>query len=212
MKELGLDSKEIVYLCSKDKRLAKVINKLGPLSYSLKSDGYEFLVHEIIEQMLSVKAASKIYSRLLSLCDGVVAPERIQKLSDSELQSIGTSRNKVEYIRCLTDSIISKELILDDLADLPDKEVIKKLTLIKGIGNWTAKMYLIFVLDRNDVLPYEDSAFLQSYSWLYKSKKPSKDEIINKTKKWKPYSSIAARYMYIALDAGLTKEEFHLFK
>jgi len=73
-------------------------------------------------------------------------------------------------------------------------------------------MYLIFVLDRQDILPTEDTAFIQSYEWLYKTTDRSKESIEKRCKKWKPYSSIATRYLYRALDAGFTKEEFHLFK
>lgn len=98
------------------------------------------------------------------------------------------------------------------LPELDDESVIKQLTAIKGIGNWTAKMYLIFVLDRQDILPTEDVAFLQAYKWLYKTTDRSPASITNKCTKWKPYSSIAARYLYRALDSGLTKTEFHLYK
>ena len=80
---------------------------------------------------------------------------------------------------------------------------------IHGIGRWTAKMYLIFVLDRQDILPYEDVAFLQGYRWMYKTDITTKDSVLKKCAKWKPYSSIAARYLYRALDMGLTTEEFH---
>lgn len=73
-------------------------------------------------------------------------------------------------------------------------------------------MYLIFVLDRQDILPYEDVTFLQSYEWMYKTKDRSKESIAKRCKKWNPYSSIASRYLYHALDLGLTKEEFHLYK
>lgn len=209
---LEYDSTEISHLVKRDKRLAKVISTIGPLSYELKSDGYMFLIHEIIEQMLSQKAAGKIFDRLQSLCSGSITPEVISNLSDEELKSIGTSSNKVNYIRCLTCAILDRSLSLDGLESLSDQDVIKKLTKIKGIGNWTAKMYLIFVLGRNNILPFEDVAFLQSYKWLYKTEDISHESIEKRTRKWEPYRSIAARYMYRALDSGLTKEEFHLYK
>ena len=82
----------------------------------------------------------------------------------------------------------------------------RRLTKLRGIGEWVAHMYLIFVLDRQDILPTTDVAFIQVYEWLYKT------SVEKKLKKWKPYSSIAARYFYRALDEGYTKEEFHLFK
>lgn len=210
---LDINSSPVQYLCKKDKRLAKVVSMVGTITYSLHDENpFAFLIHEIIEQMLSVKAGTKIYNRLLDLCDGSITPTRITALSDEELKSIGTSQNKVSYIRALTDAVNNKELCFDLLVDLPDKEVVRELTRIKGIGNWTANMYLIFVLNRNDILPVEDVAFLQSYKWMYKTEDTTHDSIRKKCKKWKPYSSIASRFLYCALDAGFVKNKFHLYK
>lgn len=185
---------------------------IGDISYQQYEDGYAFLVHEIVEQMLSIKAGAKIFARLEDLCAGNITASTINSLSDEQIRSIGTSAAKVSYIRSLTQAIDSGTLNLAELPKRDDKEIIKTLTSVKGIGNWTAKMYLIFVLDKQDVLPTEDVAFLQAYEWLYKTTDRSPATIINKCKKWKPYSSIASRYMYRALDLGLTKKEFHLFK
>lgn len=115
-------------------------------------------------------------------------------------------------IRLLTDAIINESISLNAFHEYNDEDIIKELTSIKGIGQWTAKMFLIFVLNRNDVLPYEDVVFLQSYQRLYKTKVATKEAVEKKFNKWKPYASIGARYMYQALDTGLTKEEFHLYK
>lgn len=202
----------VQYLCDKDKRLAKVVDMVGEITYQPHKDGYAFLVHEIIEQMLSIKAGAKIYARLQELCDGEITAQTVAALSDEEIKSIGTANSKVAYIRNVTTAFISGELDLDALSTMSDEEVFKKLTQLKGIGSWTAKMYLIFVLDRQDILPIEDVAFLQSYKWMYKTDDVSKLSVVKKCKKWSPYSSIAARYLYRALDMGLTKEPFHLFK
>lgn len=206
------ESEAIQHLCKKDKRLAKVISLVGSISYQPYADGYAFLVHEIIEQMLSVKAGAKIYARLEDLCNGKITVSTINSLTDAQIRNIGTSAAKVSYIRFLTQAIASGALDLALLPELDDKSIIKQLTAIKGIGNWTAKMYLIFVLDRQDILPIEDVAFLQAYEWLYKITDRSPASITNKCRKWKPYSSIAARYLYRALDSGLTKTEFYLYK
>lgn len=205
-------SESIIHLRTKDKRLAKVIDEIGPISYIPHSDGYSFLVTTIVGQMLSNKVADKLSERLLKITENNITPEHISMLSDNELKSIGISQNKVSYIRALTNAINHNELSLCTLSSLSDKEIIKSLTAIKGIGSWSAKMYLIFVLNRQDILPTEDVAFLQSYSWLYKTNDLTDKSIINKCKKWKPYSSIASRYLYKALDNGLTKEPFHLYK
>ena len=136
----------------------------------------------------------------------------ISRLTDEEIRGTGTSKAKVIYIRCFTDAVISGTLNLCELENLEDEDIAGKLTLIRGIGSWTAKMYLMFILNRQDILPYEDGAFMQSFRWLYKTGDCSSSSIISKCKKWSPYSSIAARFMYRALDNGLTKSEFHLFR
>ena len=100
----------------------------------------------------------------------------------------------------------------DALTEMTDQDVIRQLTAVRGIGNWSAKMYLIFVLNRPDVLPFEDVAFLQGYGWLFNTDDWRPAAVKKKCRKWRPYTSIAARYMYEVLDRGLTKEKFHLFK
>lgn len=210
---LDMTTPSVQYLCNRDKRLAKLIGMVGSIQYSThEDDPYCFLVHEIIEQMLSIKAGQKIYDRLETLCDGKVTPERINNLSNDQIRSTGTSNSKVQYIRNMTNAILDGSLNLETLNTLADKEVIRLMTKIRGIGKWTAKMYLIFVLDRQDILPIEDGAFLQVYRWMYKTDDCSEKAINKKCKKWKPYSSIASRFCYKALDAGMTKTEFHLFK
>lgn len=209
---LDQDTSSVKYLCQKDKRLAKIISMVGPITYSTHEDPYVFVIHEIIEQMLSVKVANIIYNRLVDLCDGNICVESISKLTDCEIKSIGTATSKVHFIRSITDVITRDPMFFERLEELPDEDVFKALIAIKGIGPWTAKMYLMFVLNRQNILPYEDVAFLQAYAWAYKTTDFSPDAVRKKCKKWQPYSSIAARYMYRALDSGLTKEEFHLFK
>lgn len=210
---LDINSPPVQYLCKKNKRLAKVISMVGPITYSPHTDApYAFLVHEIIEQMLSAKVASKIYERLESICGGSVTPNTIDSLSDADIKSIGTADTKVEYIRQLTNAVISGELNFETISDASDDDALNKLTSFRGIGTWTAKMYLLFVLNRPDILPFEDVAFQQAFEWVYKSPDRSKETIIKRCRKWKPYSSVAARYMYRALDLGFTKSEFHLYK
>lgn len=202
----------IAYLCKKDKRFQKVFFMVGGISYELQEDGYSFLVHEIIEQMLSAKAANVIYGRLRELCGGSMCPDAIDSLSDEQISGVGTSRAKVKAIRSLTQEIERGTVVFSEFENMSDADVLHTLTRVHGIGTWTAKMYLLFVLDRQDILPFEDVAFLQGYGWAYKTDDYSPAAVQKKCKKWKPYSSVAARYMYQAVDRGLTKEEFHLFK
>lgn len=206
------ESLSIRRLCARDKRLAKVIAMIGPITYTAADDSYVFLISTIIGQMLSNKVAAVLNTRLLDLCNGSVSPQVINCFPDEELRSIGISNAKVSYIRNLTSAVAAGIIDFDTISTLSDQEIIKLLTTVRGIGAWSAKMYLIFALDRPDVLPVEDIAFLQGYRWLYKTADVKPAAVSAKCQKWKPYSSIAARYLYRALDAGLTKEEFHLFK
>jgi DNA-3-methyladenine glycosylase II len=202
----------IEHLSRVDKRLAKVISLVGAINYKSHEDGFAFLVHEIIEQMLSVKAGAKIYSRLLDICKGSIAPETILALTDEQIKSIGTSSRKVKFIQTLSVAVQSGELHLESLEQMSDEDAFKVLTSIHGIGEWTANMYLLFVLERPDILPTNDVAFQQSYKWMYKTDDVSALSIKRRCRKWKPYSSVASRYLYRALDMGFTKDEFHLFK
>lgn len=203
------DEESVEYLKKKDNRLATVINVIGNIECSNHIDGYSFVIGEIIEQMLSVKVADVFRSRLLDLCGKEISPDNIRKLTEEQWKTIGISNAKKTYIMNFTDAVESGLLQLESLEEKSDDEVLEELTAIKGIGPWTAKMYLIFVLKRLDVLPYEDGAFMQAFRWLYeKDKKVTKEAVIKKCKKWKPYSSIASRYLYRALDGGMTKVHY----
>lgn len=206
---LSLDTHSVAYLCQKCKLFAKMAITIGPITYKLHDDDpYSFMIHEIIEQMLSVRASERIYNRLLQLCDGALTPGAVDSLTDKQIKSIGTASSKVNYIRSMTAA--AKAGLIDPvkLSTLSDEEVLSSLLTIRGVGSWTAKMYMIFVLGRENVLPIEDVAFIQAFSWLYNSNRDDKSFIIDKCKEFEPYRSIAARFFYKALDSGLTKKPF----
>lgn len=207
---ISADDASIKYLSQKDKKLAKIINTIGEIECNIHSDPFEFVIGEIVGQMLSNKVADVITDRLVNLCGGKITVEAIHGLSIQNLRGIGISKAKSQYILNFKDAVECGQIDFDEIKSMPDEKVMKCLMSIHGIGSWTSKMYLIFVLQRPDVLPYEDGAFLQAYKWLYKPKDMSKDSIIQKCKKWHPYSSIAARYLYRALDSGMTKQEFSI--
>ena len=199
---------EIQHLKKADVRLSKVIDKIGNLDYSAYNnhpDSFLFLVREIVGQMISSSVKKVIWGRFVVLCDNAITPSTVSKLRLEQLRSIGLSQSKSSYILNLAQLVSNNEIDFEKLETLPDDEVMKVLTSIKGIGNWTAKMYLLFFLQREDILPYEDGAFLQAYKWLYNTKVIKPESIARRCKKWKPYTSIGARYMYRALDTGLTK-------
>jgi DNA-3-methyladenine glycosylase II len=154
--------------------------------------------------MLSKKAASTIQERLLERCVRAICADSIAALSIEDLRTIGVSANKAMSISSLYSSL--QELNPESFPLLTDTEIIKRITSLRGLGAWSAKMYLIFVLDRQDILPFEDGAFLQAYRWLYSARSLKKQSIERRCRKWHPYASIGARYLYLALDTGLTKQ------
>jgi DNA-3-methyladenine glycosylase II len=198
-----LNDERVVYLRNADPLLGVVFDAIGSLTYSLDKEPFEFLVQTVIGQMLSKTVANRMYEKLLAACNGRIDCASVTLLSDEDIRAIGLSANKANAIRTLAKSHSVE--FYQQLSLETDDVVTRKLTKMKGIGPWSAKMYLIFVLDRQDVLPFEDGAFLQSFSWLYGTKELDREAIIKRCLFWKPYSSIAARYLYRALDTGLTK-------
>lgn len=207
---MNYNEKVLCYLSSVDKRLGMVIDKIGNLKIVKHHNGFRFLVGEIIEQMLSKKARISIESRLRKICNDNITVENILKLNLEDLRSIGLSKSKSCCIINLAKSLSNGELDLNSLTKMCDKEIISILTSYKGIGNWTAEMFLIFFLRRENILPYDDTAFKQAYKWLYETDDVSKAGIESKCNSWAPYCSIGARYLYVALDTGLTKMDVNI--
>ena len=179
-----VDSPEIVYLKNNDHVLSTIINKIGDLEYELYEDPYRFLVFTIIGQMLSNEIGDKLYKRLENKCNGVITSDSINNLDDNEILSIGVSRRKANAIRSLTNLIIKNDHYFDGLENKTNEEIINSICCIHGVGNRTAKMFLIFVFDRLDVLPYEDGhLFLLIQESINMKTKPGTKEILEKNAK-----------------------------
>ena len=200
-----MNEKGISHLKAKDKRLAKVIERVGEIEIHRHTDSFYFIVREIVGQMVSAAVKKVIFNRLTAICNNSICPETLLKLQVEDLRAIGLSNAKSQFILSLADMVANGKISLDKFEEMSDDDVLRQLTSIKGIGNWTAKMYLLFFLQRDDILPFEDGAFLQAYRWLYNTKKCDQKSIEKRCKKWKPYTSIGARYLYRALDTGLRK-------
>lgn len=209
--EFDVDKNKLDYLKKADWRLAKVIDEVGTLTMYGHCDSFYFLVREIVGQMISASVKKVIFARLLDMCGGELSPGRLLEHDISEFRSIGLSMSKSSYILNFAKEVADGNVDFEKLSSETDDVVMKSLMSICGIGTWTAKMYLIFFLRREDVLPYEDGAFMQGFKWLYNYKNPSRATVERVCKKWKPYTSIGARYMYAALDSGLTKEDVKSF-
>ena len=206
--EYYMNSPEIIRLCAADPRLSAVIKALGPLRYEPVCDPFSFVIQTIVGQMLSARVADVIAARLDGLCGGTVTPGSIVTLSAEALTGAGLSRAKAATVRMLAEMVIQAPHFFDRLETLTDDAVQKELTSLRGIGSWTAKMYLLFVLQRPDVLPFEDGALQQAFRWLYNTADAGRAAIESQAHAWRPYASLASRYLYRALDGGLLSQPF----
>jgi DNA-3-methyladenine glycosylase II len=191
-------------LLRRDPVLAALIRQHGPcgLADALRVDHFAALARAIIFQQLSTKAASTIHTRLLALMPGNRAtPEGIAGITDEQFRSVGVSRQKAMYLRDLSGKVLSGDVVLDAVHTLDDEAVIAALTKVKGVGRWTAEMFLMFRLHRPDVLPVGDLGILTAVQKAYRlRKRPTPDRLRKLGDAWKPYRSIACWYLWRSLD------------
>ena len=184
-----------------DPVLGGIIDRVGPYRIQYREPVFETLVRSIVYQQLSGKAAATIFGRLAQAAGPVMTPEAILKLSPRKMQSLGLSRQKRDYIRDLARRTAGGEVDFEGFAELPDADVIERLTAVKGIGVWTVHMFLIFALRRPDVLPTGDlgvrSAIQKAYGM---AELPKPAEIEQLASKWRPYCSVASWYLWRSLE------------
>jgi DNA-3-methyladenine glycosylase II len=192
-------------LAEADERLAAVIRDCGPCRLGTPSarlspipTHFVALVEAIVSQQLSVKAADTIFNRVVALGGGTLdGPERLAGITDESLRGAGLSKQKIAYMRDLSVKMADGTLALDEIDRLPDEEVIESLRRIKGIGRWTAEMFLIFRLGRPDVLPVADLGIQKGMKLLFGLRKdPSPDRMVKLARPWRPYRSIACWYLW----------------
>lgn len=192
------------HLAAHDPILAPIIAQAGLPTIHPTTDYYWQLVDAIISQQLSIKAAATIEKRFLALFDGVPQPEQILAKSEDELRQVGMSGAKTRYVRDLAEHIRNGTLKVDQLPNLSNAEVIQELTAVKGIGEWTAHMFLIFALGRLDVLPVGDLGIRSGMQKLYglaELPMPTQIQEIAATYHWHPFESVAAWYVWRATEA-----------
>ena len=168
-------------------------------------DPFESLVRAILSQQISGKAATTIVGRVEQSAEGLSDPERVARLSDSELAACGVSTQKRRYLRSLTDHVLGGELDIQRLNALGDREVIDALTVVTGIGTWTAKMFAIFTLGRLDILPFEDLGVRNGIRIAYGlPDRPTEKQVqdLADQRGWSPYRSLASWYMWRATEAN----------
>jgi DNA-3-methyladenine glycosylase II len=190
----------IQYL-SKDKVLAKIIDKTNPVSLTIEKNIYLHVCYSIMSQQLSTKVAAIIHERFLELYDNKKTRlEKIAATPFATLKSIGLSDSKTNYVLNVCDYFIEHKLTDAKLHKMKDEEVIQTLTAIKGVGHWTAEMVLMFAMGREDIFSVDDLGIQQQMCSLYAidntSKKQMKMEMEKIAAKWSPFRSYACRYLW----------------
>ena len=191
------------HLSHANKRMEKLIDKFGPPNFNLMNNYYESLIRSIVYQQLSGKAASIIYERFLDLFvfDIYPDPKDILAVSIETLRSSGLSYQKVNYIRDLSEKWQDGTMNLTDIDSMTDEEISSELIKVKGIGQWTADMFLMFTLGRPDVFPFGDLGIQKGVMILTNMNRlPTQKEMERKTKKWQPYRTVAAWYLWKLVD------------
>ncbi|MDL2225249.1 DNA-3-methyladenine glycosylase [Eubacteriales bacterium OttesenSCG-928-M02] len=183
------------YLCDRDKKLANLIQQVGPLSRPLQEDLFSALIHAIVGQQISTKAQATVWQRLADKL-GQITPSAIAAQSREGLQSIGLSFRKVDYIKAAAHAVLSGTLDISALPALSDQEVIDALVKLPGIGVWTAEMLLLFSLGRIDVLSYGDLGIKKGIMRLYHHKDLPLSRFQRYQKRYSPYGSVASLYLW----------------
>ena len=187
-------------LIKKDKKLGNIIISYPKDFLFTRSDPFYTLSRSIVGQQISVKAAQAVWDRL-EFKVKKINPKNINSLYFQSLKSCGLSRQKISYLKSLSTAFVNKEVNPKQWHLLSDEEIIEELVKIKGIGVWTAEMYLIFNLCRPDVFPSDDLGLIKGICNCYNLDYPiSKEHAIKLSKKWKPWRSVATWYFWRSLD------------
>ena len=199
-KRLDIDSG--IELLTKDAKMEVLISKYGRPDLLPKNDYFQSLMRSIVFQQLSGKAANTIYQRLVSLLpDKKNNPKEVLNLTDENMRKAGLSFQKIKYIKNLAVFFNNNSFHKRDVNKMTDEEISNQLIEIKGIGQWTVDMFLMFTLNRPDIMPYADLGIQKGMKILFKMDNlPSKDEMRNHSEIWRPYRTVACWYLWKIVD------------
>ena len=187
-------------LIKKDKKLGKIIQNYPRDFLFSKADPFYTLARSIVGQQISVSAAQAVWERVEKKIK-IIEPEMVKNSHYMSLKSCGLSKQKITYLKSLSDAFLKKQIRPKDWFLLENEKIIEELTQIKGIGRWTAEMFLIFNLCRPDVFPADDLGLIKGICKCYNYKYPiSKDRALEVSNKWKPWRSVATWYFWRSLD------------
>jgi DNA-3-methyladenine glycosylase II len=191
----------IEHLRRSDPVMGAIIDRVGDFQIQYREPRFESLVRSIVYQQLSGRVASVIFERLLKAVGGEVTPERILKLRPVRMRGLGLSAAKTAYIRDLARHTRDGLVVFEELTGLDDAQVIERLTQVKGIGVWTAHMFLIFALRRPDILPVGDLGIRAAMRKAYGLEElPAPAEMETIAQRWRPYCSVATWYLWRSID------------
>jgi DNA-3-methyladenine glycosylase II len=191
----------ISHLRKSDPVLAAIIGRVGEYRLQFREPNFETLVRSIVYQQLSGRVASVILGRLVAAVGGEVTPANILKLRPARMRKLGLSGQKTAYIRDLARHTRDGAIIFEELLELPDAEVIERLTKVKGIGVWTVHMFLMFALRRTDVLPTGDLGIRNAIRKAYHlAEMPAPKEVEAIAERWRPYCTVASWYLWRSLE------------
>jgi DNA-3-methyladenine glycosylase II len=193
--------KAINHLKKSDPVMAAIIEQVGPCRMEFGEPTFHSLAEAILYQQLNGKAAVTIFNRFTDLAGDPLTPAGILKLTDTQMRGVGLSKQKTSYLRDLSEKTKAGLVEFERLPELSEEEVIEHLTQVKGIGVWTAHMFLMFTLRRPDILPTGDYGVQAAIKKHYKKRKWPKPDVMEKiAKPWAPYRSIACWYLWKSLD------------
>jgi 3-methyladenine DNA glycosylase/8-oxoguanine DNA glycosylase len=189
------DQSALEYLGKKDKKLGAAINRIGLIERQVIPDLFAALVHSIVSQQISGPAAATVWRRILDYF-GTLTPEKIGQASCEEIQQLGISMRKAQYIKGVAEAALQGKLDLQELNHLPDEEVVKRLVSLHGVGVWTAEMMLIFSLQRPDVVSWGDYGIRRGMMKLYGLDELTREQFDKYRKRYSPYGSVASLYLW----------------
>ncbi|HTZ98566.1 MAG TPA: DNA-3-methyladenine glycosylase [Terriglobales bacterium] len=193
--------KAINHLKKSDPVMAAIIKRIGPCRIEYGPPEFHSLAEAIVYQQLNGTAALTIFNRFAALAGNPLTPAGILKLTGEQMRSVGLSKQKSSYLRDMAERAASGQLDFSKLHELPDEEVIEHLTQVKGVGVWTAQMFLMFTLKRPNILPTGDFGVQMAIKKHYNKRKMPKPAIMERiAKPWEPYRSIACWYLWKSMD------------
>jgi DNA-3-methyladenine glycosylase II len=191
----------IDHLKKADPVIGAIIERCGPFTMSYREPEFSTLVRSIVYQQLSGKAAFTILNRLIDACGGELTPDRILKLRTEKMRACGLSQQKLSYIRDLAKLTRAGKVNFAGMPNMTDEQVIEVLTQVKGVGVWTAHMFLMFALRRENVLPVGDLGIQNAIKRAYRKRaKVTPKHVEKHGKKWHPYCSVASWYLWRSLE------------